>query len=182
MSDYKHLKEFPVEFNEWERLRQMMYYRLKYNLPLDMLTKVDRMSMASSLEVRAPFLDYDLFLKSSKIPSKYLRKGGVGKIVIREMMKNDVPESVFTHPKSGFSIPLHKYQNKAFRNLVDKLFFDEQTLSGLVSDDYLLKIRNLGIGTQKSNASMSVYQASHQLWSLLQLAGWIKRFNIDISV
>jgi len=48
-----------------------MYFRIRYNLPLDMLIKVDRMSMATSLEVRAPLLDVDLFEASTKIPDKY---------------------------------------------------------------------------------------------------------------
>ncbi len=179
--DYSQLTTFPNKFDEWDNLHQMMLYRLKHNLPLDMLTKVDRMSMANSLEVRTPFLDYDLFLQSCKIPSKFLRNGAVGKIVIREMMKNEIPSSVFNHPKSGFSIPLHKYQNKAFFKLVDQLFFDEKVLKGIISTEFLLKIRDVGLNTIKNNASQSVYQTTHQLWSLLQLAGWIKHFEVEID-
>jgi len=62
--------DLPPEWQSWTPLRQIMYYRLRYHLPLDMLVKVDRMSMANSLEVRAPFLDPDLFEASAKIPDR----------------------------------------------------------------------------------------------------------------
>ncbi|MFX6759300.1 asparagine synthase-related protein, partial [Acinetobacter baumannii] len=72
--------------NEASLLRSMMLHRIKYDLPLDMLIKVDRMSMANSLEVRAPFLDPDLFDISCTIPDQFLRSGGLGKLVVRKMM------------------------------------------------------------------------------------------------
>jgi asparagine synthase (glutamine-hydrolysing) len=68
-----------------------MRYRIKYDLPLDMLIKVDRMSMSNSLEVRSPFLDPILFEASCKLPDKFLRNGGVGKLVIRKMMEKELP-------------------------------------------------------------------------------------------
>ncbi|MDB5272156.1 MAG: hypothetical protein JWO58_523 [Chitinophagaceae bacterium] len=180
-SDYPLMQQVPVGFEQWSDLRKIMYYRLTYNLPLDMLVKVDRMSMANSLEVRAPFLDPDLFDVSSTLPNEYLRKGGVGKLVIREMMKNVLPESVFNHPKSGFSIPLHQYQNKQFEDLVEELFSETSAFTTLINKDILTYIKIRGLKNKNSNSTTSVYQSSHQLWSLLQLAGWMKRFQVGID-
>ena len=58
----------PPEADRWSPLRKIMYYRTIHTLPVNMLVKVDRMSMANSLEVRAPFLDPDLFDASASTP------------------------------------------------------------------------------------------------------------------
>jgi len=111
VGDFSLFTDVPKEFKSWSPLRKGMYHRLKYNLVNDMLIKVDRMSMANSLEVRAPFLDPDLYEASLQISDDLLYKDGVGKYIIRKAMRDYLPDSVFDHPKSGFSIPLHKYEN-----------------------------------------------------------------------
>ena len=174
------LEDYPPEFYSWTPLRKIMYFRIKYNLPLDMLIKVDRMSMATSLEVRAPLLDVDLFEASTKIPDKYLFKNGQGKYLIRKLMKDQLPDCVFNHPKSGFSIPLHKYQNAKFRGLTEDLFSTKTDLLQLFSKDYLEKVKYVGLNNYYDNSEYSVYKSSHQLWSLMQLFGWFKRFNVQL--
>jgi len=123
--EYLLLKEVGEDFLSWSPLRKIMYYRLIHTLPSNMLIKVDRMSMANSLEVRCPFLDRDLFAISAKLPDHLLIRQGKGKHLLREIMKNDLPSEVFNHPKMGFSIPLYQYQNEAFKKLAQRLLFDE---------------------------------------------------------
>jgi asparagine synthase (glutamine-hydrolysing) len=161
-------------------LRRSMRYRLEYDLPLDMLTKVDRMSMSNSLEVRAPFLDPDLFEASCRLPDMFLRQKGVGKLVIREMMKNDLPDEVFNHPKSGFSIPLHSIRNDAFRKLATGLLTKEYMYE-LFNADIMALILEKGISETTDDNSGSIYRKTHQLWSLMMLSGWIDMYEIDIS-
>lgn len=172
--------DLPPEWKSWTPLRQIMYYRLRYNLPLDMLVKVDRMSMANSLEVRAPFLDPDLFEASAKIPDEFLRRDGKGKWIIRQMMANDLPDSVFNHPKSGFSIPLHKYQNEAFIKLAESFFNSNNPVVSLFDKTALQEILRNGLSNQADNARHSVYKSSHQLWTLMQLFGWAERFDVTV--
>lgn len=172
--------DLPPEWKSWSPLRQMMYHNLRYNLPLDMLIKVDRMSMANSLEVRAPFLDPDLFEASAKIPDRFLRRDGKGKWIIRRMMANDLPDSVFNHPKTGFSIPLHKYQNEAFVQLAQSFFESKNPIIELFDKSGLQHILKNGLETHRDNAKFSVYKTSHQLWTLMQLFGWAERFNVTL--
>ncbi len=181
MPIYTAMQEIPSNSKHWSDLRKIMYYRLRYNLPLDMLTKVDRMSMANSLEVRAPFLDPDLFAVSSTLPDQFLRKLGVGKLALREMLKDDLPDSVFSHPKSGFSIPLHTYQNAAFEGLVEQLFNETSAFTHLIPKEVLTYIKIQGLQNKSNNSTTTVYKSSHQLWSLLQLAGWMKRFEVSVE-
>jgi len=175
---YPLLKNYPQRFEDWSSLRKIMYYRLQHTLPSNMLIKVDRMSMAHSLEVRAPFLDAELFEASTQLPDNLLVKGGVGKYLLRKIMQPHLPKSVFEHPKMGFSIPLYKYQNKKFKALAQRLLFDENPMPDLIPRPELEKIYQKGITLKKDTAKESVFQSAHQLWMMMMLFGWIKRFNI----
>ena len=95
-------------------------------------------------------------------------------------MKDELPASVFDNPKQGFSIPLHDYQNEAFRNLAKRLIFLENPFPGLFDSSFLEKTYKLGIEGGKSNAKKSVFQSSHQLWMLMQLFGWGSRFKVSL--
>lgn len=174
------LKQYPDDVSEWSALRKIMYYRLRHTLPANMLIKVDRMSMANSLEVRTPFLDSDLFEASTLLSDELLIKAGKGKYIIREMMKKHLPSEVFSHPKTGFSIPLYQYQNKSFRDLAKRLLFDENPWPDFFSTAVLKDIYERGINQQKDTAKYSVFQTAHQLWMMMQLLGWAIRFKVKI--
>ncbi len=174
------LKNYPRELEDASALRKIMYYRLQHTLPANMLIKVDRMSMAHSLEVRAPFLDPDLFEASVQLPDQFLVNGKAGKYLLREMMKPELPPEVFSHPKMGFNIPLHKYQNAAFKQLAKRLLFDENPWPDLIRKELLEEIYERGISAIKSSASQSVFQSAHQLWMMMQLFGWAKRFKVEL--
>jgi asparagine synthase (glutamine-hydrolysing) len=172
------------KFSEYDEscsiLRNTMLYRVKYDLPLDMLIKVDRMSMANSLEVRSPFLDPVLFEASCKLPDEFLRNKGLGKLVIREMMKDALPSSVFNHPKSGFSIPLHEFKNDEFKRLAIDLL-NQPFMYELFHKTELDKIIKLGLESNKDTYRGSIYRVTHQLWSLMMLSGWIKLYRVKVE-
>lgn len=182
--NYKHsferLSNFPAESDSWSIMNKSMYYRLKHDLPLDMLTKVDRMSMANSLEVRAPFLDPDLFDASTKIPDMFLIRQKKGKDIIRKIMKNRLPDSVFNHPKTGFSIPLHHYMNQIFEKLCQDLILNNNAMLRLFDEKALNFFVARGL-SQKKDKELTAYRSSHQVWSLLQLGGWLKEYNVQIE-
>ena len=174
--------EYPERFDYKKSeslLRNAMRYRIKYDLSLDMLIKVDRISMSNSLEVRSPFLDPVMFEASCKLPDKFLRNKGVGKLVIRKMMENQLPKEVFNHPKSGFSIPLHDFRNDTFVNLANELL-NTPFIKDLVKQEVLASLLKGGLEDNKNDANGSIYRKTHQLWSLMMLSGWISYYNIEV--
>ena len=177
--EYEGFANFPPEFDSWTPLRQIMYYRMIHDLPLAMLTKVDRASMANSLEVRAPFLDVDLFEASSRIPDEFLIKNGKGKYIIREIMKPHLPDIVFNHPKRGFGMPIHNY-NDEFKNLAGSLFQKQSALGEIFNMDHINMLWSNAQEQKKDNQKLSLYRSSNQIWSLMQLFGWIKKYNVEI--
>lgn len=174
------LKIYPKNATEWSALRRIMYYRLQHTLPANMLIKVDRMSMANALEVRAPFLDPDLFDASLQLPDHLLINNGQKKYMIRRIMEKQLPPEVFNHPKQGFNIPLHQYQNETYQKLAKDLLFDANPWKGFFDETLLQNIYNNGISKQQNSASQSVFQSAHQLWMMMQLLGWAKRFKVKI--
>jgi len=179
--DYVLYSPYVKSPNDISPLRNIMYYRLMHVLPVNMLTKVDRMSMANSLEVRNPFLDIDLFLASLEIPDELLINDGKGKYLLRKIMEPHLPKSVFTHQKTGFNIPMHKYMNEDFQRLAEDLFFENNPWPGFFTEEILTSLLKSGMELKKSNANQSVFQATHQLWMIMQLLGWARRFKVELE-
>lgn len=178
---YPLLRHYPEAATEWSPLRRIMHYRSFHTLPSNMLIKVDRMSMAHSLEVRAPFLDPDLFAAAAGLPDRFLIRGGQGKYLLRKLMADRLPAAVFEAPKQGFSIPLHKYQNEVFQKLAHRLVYTENPFPDLLPTALVDEIYREGLGLQKSDARRSVFKSMHRLWMLMQLFGWAQRFDVRFS-
>ena len=124
---------------------QKMYLDMNFWLPYDILLKADKMTMASSLELRVPFLDKEVFKLASTIPTKYLINGNVTKYAFRKAADKKIPEEWAKRKKLGFLVPFRnwikedKYYNivkKAFNEEWVKEFFDLTKINKLLDDHY----------------------------------------------
>jgi asparagine synthase (glutamine-hydrolysing) len=95
--------------NCFDRLAQQQYVDVKTYLADDILTKVDRMSMAVSIEARVPMLDYHIVEFALNLPAHMKLNGGRTKSILRHAVKDLVPQSVLEKPKEGFSIPMKQW-------------------------------------------------------------------------
>ncbi len=179
-SDNLMTRQEPGE-ERWSLLRRMLAYSTRFNLEADMLIKVDRMSMAHSLEVRAPFLDPEVAQVAWSLPDELLLRKGMGKWIVRKAIADLLPDVVFQHPKQGFSIPLHRYQNEAYDKLVRGLLLDRHDLHALLSRPALERLLAARLGQQSDTALRTVFRSSHQVWLLAQLFGWTKRFKVSVA-
>jgi asparagine synthase (glutamine-hydrolysing) len=174
------MTEEPPRAARWSGLRKMMAWRIRHSLEPDMLVNVDRMSMAHSLEVRAPFLDPEMAELSMRLPDHLLLRDGVGKWILRRAVRDLLPSTLFEQPKHGFSIPLHRVQNDTYLGLVDDLLLQPHPLHALFDPGALARLTSFALTHMQDNAMLSVYRASHQVWALLQLFGWVTRFGITV--
>jgi asparagine synthase (glutamine-hydrolysing) len=94
---------------------------LKYYLEGDILPKVDRASMATSLEVRAPFLDFRLVEFALSIPRELNLRGFDGKRILKRALRDTLPRPILRRPKKGFGIPVGLWLKHEFRWLLDEL-------------------------------------------------------------
>jgi asparagine synthase (glutamine-hydrolysing) len=102
----------------WNRIKDpllaLSLHLISTSLPQDMLMKTDRMSMAESLEVRAPFLDSQLASYVLSLPAHLKMKGIIGKVLLRECLRGNIPAQVLSAPKRGFELPLRQWLGERF--------------------------------------------------------------------
>ncbi len=134
-------------------------------LPNDILVKVDRTSMASSIEARVPFLDHRLIEYSWKIPYSLKFRNGKSKWILRKILKNYVPENLTERPKMGFGIPLNDWLRGPLRDWAENLLNEKKLKeegffnSKIIRDkweDYIF------------NKNKSLYD----LWNVLMFQAW----------
>jgi len=99
-------------------LSQIQYADIKTYLPGDILTKVDRASMAASLEVRVPLLDHTLIEWAARLSPSIKLREGVGKYILKAALKPYLPEDILYRPKQGFSVPLARWFRGPLRQRV----------------------------------------------------------------
>lgn len=129
--------------NDREGLASVLRADVEMLLPGDMLTKVDRMSMANSLEVRVPFLDHRLVDFAMALPIDYRIRSRERKRILKDAYRRDLPASVFDRSKKGFEVPLKSWFDGPLRSLViDSLDPDRHRALGILSPDYIAGLRS----------------------------------------
>lgn len=100
-------------------INRMLHADIVTGLPDDMLVKVDRMSMASGLEVRCPFLDHRVVEAAAAMPGSYKLQPGQGKKILRKAFSDRLPADVFERPKKGFEIPIAQWLTGPLRQRIE---------------------------------------------------------------
>jgi asparagine synthase (glutamine-hydrolysing) len=152
-----------------DRLSQLLYVDLKTWLPNDILVKVDRMSMASSLEVRAPFLDHRLIEFAATVPSHLKYRGAVSKYLVKRYLEGRVPAAAVHRRKQGFEIPLAAWLRGELRPLAEDLILSPRLLArGYFRPEHLRRLCREHQGGQRDHAS--------RIWALMVLELWHRTF------
>ena len=166
-------REYASRVKTKEPLDQLLYIDGKTYLPGDILVKVDRMSMATSLEVRVPFLDHKLIEFVTKVPASLKLAGTETKQLLKRVAKDLIPSEILNRPKQGFGMPLEEWINRQLRDQIRETLSEPRTRQrGYVNSDYVDLILD---EHQKGRRDHSF-----PLWALLVLELWHRRY-IDHS-
>jgi asparagine synthase (glutamine-hydrolysing) len=168
------LAELRGKFTSADPLAPFLWFDQKYFLPGDILTKVDRMSMAHSVEVRPPFLDHRIVEFAATLPASLKIQGSRQKFILKELMQNKLPAAVLTRKKVGFDIPAHEWLRGPLRDLLT------DTLKAGLADHP---------GLFQPKVVQSMLQAhvdrranlGYHLWGLLILFLWMKEWRIQAA-
>ena len=146
---------------------------VKLVLPYDMLTKVDQMSMANSLEVRVPFLDHDLVDFVFSLPSAYKIDKAQRKKILRQAFREELPPALFHRDKQGFEVPLLRW----FRNELKSLIEDDLLSEELILHQGIFNYQEIHRLIKQLN-SRNPGDTPARLWGLLIFQFWWKK-NMD---
>jgi asparagine synthase (glutamine-hydrolysing) len=165
-----------VRLGNAEPLNQVLYSYCQDWLVEDLLMKADRMSMANSLEMRTPFLDYRLVEWAGRLPVRlkvgYDASGRYRtKDILRRYAEPRLPRAIVERPKQGFPVPVYGWLSGSLAAWARETLLDPSAhLAGFFKKNALQEI--VKIGTSPDSDS----QARHRLWSLLILEIWMRRW------
>lgn len=167
--EVRDLQQFRLDINRDDLIDQMQRFDIKSYLPDDILTKVDRASMAYSLETRVPLLDHRVVELAFRIPLHFKIKNGQSKWVLRQILYQYVPKSLIERPKMGFAIPLDSWLRGPLRDWAEELLDEKKIKNDQIFDS--AKVRNLWnqhLRRERNFAS--------QLWTILMFQLWKYRW------
>ncbi|NCP63922.1 MAG: asparagine synthase (glutamine-hydrolyzing) [Paraglaciecola sp.] len=154
-----------------DHLAKILYTDMKTYLPGGILVKVDRMSMANSLEVRAPLLDKEVVEFAATLPSSLKFKQGEKKHILKEAFKPLLPYGILYRKKMGFSVPLASWLRSEIKELAAQhILVDNGGLKTYFNMDYVEKL------WQQHQSEKADHSAL--LWSMLMFQLWWKRYAV----
>ncbi|MFP4297013.1 MAG: asparagine synthase (glutamine-hydrolyzing) [Spirulinaceae cyanobacterium] len=155
-----------------EALNQLLYCDLKLYLEGDILAKVDRASMANSLEVRVPFLNHTLVEYAAKLPHTVKLRGLTSKYILRRAMRQHLPPEILKRGKKGFNMPVAKWFTSDLRPLVeDMLSRDRLQREGFFNADYVQQLLAEHLNGQADHRKL--------LWTLLVFELWYEHWGMN---
>lgn len=165
------LEEWYQQTPALDSLGQQQYVDIKTYLVDNILTKVDRMSMAASLEARVPLLDHRVVEFALTLPSHLKLHQGMTKVILRRAMQGILPDAVLRKPKQGFSIPMKQWLRGPLREMMADLlsgecvrargYFEYRTVSRWVDEHVQGRVNH-----------------SHRLWALMMFELWQRHVTV----
>jgi asparagine synthase (glutamine-hydrolysing) len=166
----RELEAFADDCPQDDDLARMLYLDLRTYLADDILVKVDRASMAHSLEVRTPFLDHEFVEYVWSLPLAYRLSGLTTKYILKEAARGILPNEIIDRPKKGFGIPVGRWLFNEMRHMLEKYLspdriqsegiFEARVVSRYV-DDHLARRRD----------------CRKELWTLLNFGMWLEKYR-----
>jgi asparagine synthase (glutamine-hydrolysing) len=163
---YRYFDEAPAK----DPISQILYVDTKTYMVADILTKVDRMSMATSLEVRVPLLDHSFVEWVTGLPVEWKLRGGQQKYILRKLAERvGVPREAIYRPKQGFAMPLVHWIRNELKDLIMTVLLEPRTLQrGYFNPESVRRLLDEHFRGRRDY--------SHEIWRLLIFELWHRNF------
>jgi len=157
-----------------DNLAAYLWFDQSYYLPDDILMKVDRMSMAHSIEVRPPFLDHRIVEFAASLPAHLKIRGARQKIILKDLMKGKLPPAILQRKKTGFDIPAHHWLRGPLRDLMR-----ETLTAGAAEHAEIFQPAAIEACVQRHLERRA--NLGYHLWGLTILFLWMRRWRIQTA-
>jgi asparagine synthase (glutamine-hydrolysing) len=158
------------EISQFDRFARMMLMDFEIYLPDDILTKIDRASMAVSLESRVPLLDHNIIEWAWTLPTNLKYSNGLSKLPLRGVFSKYLPEEFMDRPKKGFSVPISDWLRGGLRDWAEELLQEQRLAShGLFDVDEIRK--------KWSEHADNRRNWHNHLWGVLMFQAWYERWH-----
>jgi asparagine synthase (glutamine-hydrolysing) len=163
---YRYFEKAPAK----DPVSEMLYVDTKTYMVADILTKVDRMSMATSLEVRVPILDHLFVEWATALPAEWKLRGGQQKYILRKLAERvGVPRAALYRPKQGFAMPLVHWIRNELKDMIMTVLLEPRTLQrGYFNPDAIRRLLDEHFRERRDH--------SGRIWRLLIFELWHRNF------
>jgi asparagine synthase (glutamine-hydrolysing) len=166
-----HWRDILFTIPDKANLNDILYADMQLVLPNDMLAKVDLMSMAHGLEVRTPFLDYELVNFVFSLPSRFKIENGVRKKILQDTFRDFLPPKLYNRPKKGFEVPLLGWLRKDMKSLIEDELLSQDFIASQGIFDYA-EVEKLKTKLYSSNPG----DAPARIWGLVVFQWWWRKW------
>jgi asparagine synthase (glutamine-hydrolysing) len=167
---YNQRKAFQLEHLKSNDFNEVLKSDFRLVLPNDMLTKVDLMSMANSLEVRTPFLDHNLVEFVFSLPSEYKIDKNYRKKILQDAFRDELPSEIYKRPKHGFEVPLLKWFQTDLKPLIEEDLLSKK----LIEEQGLFNYSTIQLLKHKLYSN-NPGDAHATIWALIVFQWWWKK-------
>ncbi len=168
---YRPVREALGRAGKGDLLNRQLYADLSIYLADDILVKVDRMSMATSLETRAPFLDADVIELAFSMPGDLKIRSGTRKYILKQALRGAIPDRILDRSKEGFSIPMKQWLKRELKPLMDRLLAPDRVAArGLIEPAETSRLIEEHCAGCANHA--------HVLFSLMVFERWAEEFAL----
>jgi len=165
---FRPVSEWVARCPSRERLDREVYVDLKMTMADSVLMKVDKMSMASSVEVRVPFLDHELVEFATRLPAQWRMRGFETKTLLKEAMLAHLPREILYRKKQGYSLPIKNWLRTELRDYAQDAIRNSELIQQVFEPAALERVWQEHLSRRHNH--------NHLLWALLNLALWHRRF------
>ncbi len=156
---------------EKEKINDVLLTDMNLVLPNDMLMKVDLMSMANGLEVRSPFLDFELVNFAFTLPDEFKINPVIRKRIVQDAFKDFLPKELYNRPKKGFEVPLLKWLRKEMKSLIEDDLLSER----FIRDQNIFEYSTIN-QLKKQLFSSNPGDVHARIWGLIVFQWWWKKY------